>query len=90
VRVPLIEYAGHSGEGLSARRRDADSPLLARHRHTGEVENHTAGVPMRVSRVSPLAERPTRMPTLIIARCTANPSERGHRQARTGGVIFRA
>jgi hypothetical protein len=30
------------------------------------------------------------MPTLIIARCTANPSERGHREARAGGVIFRA
>jgi hypothetical protein len=90
VRVPLIEQAGHGGGGLSARRRDADSPLLARHDHAGEVENRAAGVPIRVRRVSPLAERLTRLPTLISARCTANPSERGHREARAGGVVFRA
>jgi hypothetical protein len=81
----------HRGEGLSARRRDADSPLLARDIITaGEVENRAAGVPVRVRRVSPPTERPTPMPTLISARCTANPSERGHREARAGGVVFRA
>jgi hypothetical protein len=90
VRVPLVEHAGHSGEGLSARRRDAGSPLLARPDHAGEVENRAAGVPLRVRRVSPLAKRPTRMPTLISARRTVNPSERGHREARAGGVVFRA
>jgi hypothetical protein len=90
VRVPLIEHAGQGGEGLSARRRDADSPLLARPDHAGEVENRAAGVPIRVRRVSPLTQRPTPLPTLISARRTANPSERGHREARAGGVVFRA
>jgi len=40
-----MDHAGHCGEGLSARRRDADSPRLARHDHPGEVENRAAGVP---------------------------------------------
>jgi hypothetical protein len=48
VRVPLSGHAGQGGEGLSARRRDADSPLLARHALTaGEVENRAAGVVFR-------------------------------------------
>jgi hypothetical protein len=91
VLVPRSGPAGPRGEGLSARRRDADSPLLARDILTaGEVENRAAGVPIRVRRVSPLAERLTPLPTLISARCTATPSERGHRKARAGGVVFRA
>jgi len=88
--VPLIGHAGQRGEGLSARRRDAGSPLLARHHHAGEVENRAAGGPNRVRRVSPLTQRPTPLPTLIIAGCSANPSERGHRKARAVGVVFRA
>jgi hypothetical protein len=67
----------------------AACPRLARTDHAGEVENRAAGVPIRVRRVSPLTQRPIRMPTLISARRTANPSERGHRQARAGGVVFR-
>jgi hypothetical protein len=90
VRVPLVEHAGHGGEGLSARRRDAASPLLARQGHADEVENRSAGVPIRGRGVSPLVQRPTRLPTLISASRTANPSERGHREARAGGVVFRA
>jgi hypothetical protein len=65
------------GEGLSGRRRDADSPLLARHDHAGEVENRAAGVPIRVRGVSPLTEWPTALPTLISTKWPASPSERG-------------
>ena len=42
-----------------------------------QFENRTAGVPIRVRRDSPLAERRTRTPTLISARRTTHPSERG-------------
>ena len=48
-----------------------------------------SGAPIRVRRVSPLLQRQSTMPTLIIARRTANPSERGNRKAIAGGALFR-
>ena len=54
---------------MSDSRRDAARPL--------QFENRTASVPVRVSSDSPLMERPTRRLTLISARHTAYPSERG-------------
>jgi hypothetical protein len=61
---------GSRGEGMSALRRDADRALR-------QFEKRTAGGPIRVRRDSPLPTRLTRGPTLISARRTANPSERG-------------
>ena len=52
-----------------------------------QFENRTAGVPIRVRRDSPLAQRRTPWPTLISARGPANPSERGHRQTSAEGAF---
>jgi hypothetical protein len=65
---------------MSGLRRDAASAQR-------QFEKRAAGVPIRVRRDSPPAERQTQRPTLISARCKANPSERGHRQARAGGTF---
>jgi hypothetical protein len=74
---------GSRAEGMSGLRRDAASARR-------QFEKRAAGVPIRVRRDSPLAKRPTSVPTLISASRTANPSERGRRQARAGGAFFRA
>jgi hypothetical protein len=72
-----------TGRFSTLRRRDAA-------RGGREFENRSAGVPIRVRRDSPPAERRTRTPTLISARRTTDPSERGIRKARAGGAVFPA
>jgi hypothetical protein len=52
-------------------------------------EKHTAGVPIRVRRDSPPAQRTIRGPTLILASRSDCPSERGHRETRAEGGFFR-
>ena len=62
--------SGSRAEGMSSLRRDAARALR-------QFENRTAGGPIRVSRDSPRTKRPTPRLTLISAKRTAHPSERG-------------
>jgi hypothetical protein len=75
--------SGPCAEGMSGLRRDAASA----HR---QFEKRAVGVPIRVRRDSPRVQRQPRRLTLISARRPADPSERGHREARAGGGVFRA
>ena len=74
---------GSGDAGGSGRRRDAASGLR-------QVEKRAAGVPIRVRSDSPPEERRTPKPTLILARSSTNPGERGDREARAGGAFFPA
>ena len=77
------DVGGSRDAGGSGRRRDAASGRR-------QFEKRAAGVPIRVRSDSPQEERHTPALTLILARTSANPSERGDREARAGGAFFPA
>ena len=55
-----------------------------------QLEKRCAGAADRGRRDSPLAQRISLTPTLILANRTAHPSGRGHRESTAGAPFFRA
>jgi hypothetical protein len=74
--------AGNGGI-TSVPRRDAASALR-------QLENRTAGVPIRVGGDSSPPREISLYRKLMAHRLWRNPGRRGHREARAGGTVFRA